>query len=147
VIPADPLFEARVRASFARQGFMRTLGAELLRVEPGLVEIAMPFSAALTQQHGFVHAGAVSSILDTACGYAASTLMPAAAGALTVEFKVNLLSPALGERFVALARVVKAGRTITVTQAEVHALQADARKLVATMTGTIMTVYRDGVQA
>lgn len=147
MIPADPSFESRVRDSFARQGFMRTLAAELLRVEPGLVEIGMPFSAALTQQHGFVHAGAVSSILDTACGYAASTLMPASAGVLTVEFKVNLLAPAQGERFVALARVLKAGRTITVTQAEAHALQADTRKLVATMTGTLMTVYREGVQA
>jgi uncharacterized protein (TIGR00369 family) len=110
----DPAFEARVRASFARQGVMTTIGARLTRVAAGAVEIELPFRSDLTQQHGFVHAGVITTIADSACGYAAFSLMPAEASVLTVEYKVNLLAPARGDRFVARGRVVKPGRTLTV---------------------------------
>jgi uncharacterized protein (TIGR00369 family) len=106
--PEAPDIEARVRASFARQRVMRTLGAELAVIGPGRVEIELPFREDLTQQHGFIHAGIVSAIADSACGYAAFTLMPARAAVLTVEFKINLLAPAKGERLVARARAVRA---------------------------------------
>src|SRR5688572_3883733 len=104
---------ARVRASFDKQSFMRTLGASLIRVAPGEVEIAMPVAGHLCQQHGFVHAGAVASIADSACGYAALSLMAPGVGVLTAEFKINLVAPASGERLLARGRVVKAGRTLT----------------------------------
>jgi len=139
--PADPGFEARVRASFARQAFMATLGARLAVVEPGRVVIAMPYRSDLAQQHGFVHAGAVAAIADSACGYAALSLMRADVAVLSVEFKVNLLKPAAGEEFVAEARVVRAGRTLSVCTAEVVARGADgATATVALMTGTMMAV-------
>ena len=139
--PADPAFAERVRASFARQAFMATLGARLTAVEPGRVAIAMPYRADLAQQHAFVHAGAIAAIADSACGYAALTLMPAGAAVLSVEFKVNLLKPAAGEEFVAEARVVRAGRTLSVCTAEVVAHGADgATATVALMTGTMMAV-------
>ena len=111
--PPDAAFEARVRASFARQAFMATLGAELARVEPGQVTIELPFRADLTQQGGFLHAGVLASIADSACGYAALTLMPPGAGVLSVEFKINLMKPATGSRFRAVGSVVRAGRTLT----------------------------------
>jgi uncharacterized protein (TIGR00369 family) len=137
---------ARVRASFDRQGLMRTLGATLGAVSPGAVEIALAPGPAVSQQHGFVHAGAVSAIADSAAGYAALTLMPPGAGVLTAEFKINLLAPAAGERIVARGRVVKAGRTLTLAQAEVFS-QGDGReKLVALLTATLMAVQgRDGI--
>ncbi|HEU4988144.1 MAG TPA: PaaI family thioesterase [Gemmatimonadaceae bacterium] len=143
VTPRDPAFEARVRASFARQTFMATLGATLEAVRPGEVVIALPFREALTQQHGFLHAGAVSAVVDSACGYAALTLMPAGAAVLSVEFKVNMLAPAAGRRFAAIGRVRKAGRTITVCEGEMRAFSDDGPaegKLVALMQGTMMTV-------
>ncbi len=138
----DPDFEARVRGSFARQAFMATLGATLNLVRPGEVVIGLPFHEALTQQHGFLHAGAVSSVVDSACGYAALSLMPPGAAVLSVEFKVNMLAPAAGRRFEAVGRVRKAGRTITVCEGELRAF-ADGDEtgtLVALMQGTMMTV-------
>jgi len=144
-VPADPNFESRVRDSFARQAFMATLGARLTVVEPGRVAIAMPYRADLTQQHAFVHAGALATIADSACGYAALTLMPPGAAVLSVEFKVNLLKPAAGEEFVAEARVVRAGRTLTVCTAEVTAHARDgATATVALMTGTMMALHDRG---
>lgn len=138
--PADPQFVERVRASFDRQAFMATIGALLTRVEPGIVEIRLPFRADLTQQHGFVHAAAVAAIADSACGYAALTLMPAGTGVLSIEYKVNLLAPAQGEALVARARVIRPGRTITVCQADVAAVAAGAERAVATMVATMMTI-------
>ena len=120
-VPKVEDFAERVRASFARQNVMATIGASLVRAEPGEAEIAMPVAAQLCQQHGFIHAGIVTTLADTACGYAAFSLMPASAGVLTAEFKVNLLAPAAGERLVAIGRVVKPGRTLTVAQGEVFA--------------------------
>jgi uncharacterized protein (TIGR00369 family) len=143
--PADPAFESRVRASFGRQRFMATLGATLDRVAPGEIEIRLPFRDDLTQQHGFLHAGATTTIVDTACGYAALTLMPADAAVLSVEFKVNLLAPAQGDAFVARARVLKPGRTLFVTTGDVVAIQAGSERLVATMLATVMTVRGRGI--
>ena len=140
--PADPDFERRCRASFDRQPAMTTLGIRLVEVAPGRVVAEMDHRADLTQQHGFLHAGIVSTALDTACGYAAFTLMPADAGVLTIEFKVNLLAPARGPELWFEGSVTKPGRTISVVDA--RAFQQGpggaGRKLVATMTATIMTV-------
>jgi uncharacterized protein (TIGR00369 family) len=145
-IPKDPAFEARIRASFDKQGLMKTLGASLLRVVPGAVDIALSPGPAVSQQHGFVHAGAVAAIADTAAGYAALTLMPPGAGVLTTEFKINLVAPASGERILARGRIVRAGRTLTLAQSEVFAENAGREKLVALLTATLMTIEgRDGV--
>ncbi|KMO40923.1 phenylacetic acid degradation protein PaaI [Methylobacterium aquaticum] len=142
----DQTPEARVRASFERQGLMRTLGASLGTVSPGTVEIALVPGPAVSQQHGFVHAGAVSAIADSAAGYAALTLMPPGAGVLTAEFKINLLAPAAGTRILARGRVVKAGRTLTLAQAEVFAEAQGGERLVALLTATLMAVQgRDGI--
>ena len=135
----DDGFEPRVRASFARQRVMETIGAVLTRVDPGAVEIALPFRADLTQQHGFIHAGIVATILDSACGYAAFSLMPADVAVLTVEYKINLLRPAKGDRLVARARVVRPGKTLTVCAGDVVA-HAGAENVVATMLATVMAV-------
>lgn len=136
----------RVRTSFAKQGLMATLGATLHEVAPGKVEIALVPGPAVSQQHGFVHAGAVSAIADSAAGYAALSLMPADAGVLTTEFKINLLAPAAGDKIVARGRVVKAGRTLTLAQAEVFAVSGGQEKLIALLTATLMTVKgRDGI--
>jgi uncharacterized protein (TIGR00369 family) len=139
-VPRSARFEARVRESFARQQLMETIGARLSTVAPGEVQIELPFRADLTQQHGFLHAGIVTTIADTACGYAALTLMPDDADVLSVEFKTNLLSPARGESLLARARVVRAGRTLTVCAADVFARQGGEEKVVATMLATIMNV-------
>ena len=136
----DPNFERRVRESFARQRLMRTLGAALTLVEAGVVEIELPYRADLTQQHGFLHAGVIASVLDSACGYAAFSLMPADAAVLSVEFKVNLLAPARGERLLARAEVKRAGRTVTVCTADAFAVEGGRSKVVATMLGTMMCV-------
>jgi len=138
--PRDPQFEQRVRESFARQGAMETLGACLTRIEAGAVDIELPWALTLTQQHGFVHAGMVATALDSACGYAAFTLMPADAAVLTIEFKINLLAPAQGQNFRMEGRVLKPGRTITVCEGRAYALQDGHEKLVATMGCTLMTV-------
>lgn len=139
-VPRDPDYEARVRRSFAKQRVMETIGARLVRVAPGEVDIELPFREDLTQQDGFLHAGIVGTVLDSAAGYAAFTLMPADAGVLSIEFKVNLLAPARGERVIARARVVRAGRTITVCTADAFAVQDGAERHVSTMTATMMTV-------
>jgi uncharacterized protein (TIGR00369 family) len=135
-------FEQRVRADFAKQRFMATLGAELRSVQPGDVVIELIPRPELTQQNGYAHAGVIASIADSACGYAAYTLMPADSDVLSVEFKLNLLSPATGDRLIARARVVRAGRTITVCQADVYALRSTSERHVATMTATMMRVIR-----
>lgn len=144
---ADADFEDRVRDSFERQNAMQTIGARLTNVTPGMVEIEMDFSEKLTQQHGFLHAGVISTAMDSACGYAAFTLMPENAAVLTIEFKVNLLAPGKGERFLFRGAVTKPGRTIIVADGQAYAFTADGEaKLIATMTGTMMTVIgRDGM--
>ncbi len=144
--PRDPDFEQRVRASFARQLFMTTLGARLERVVPGEVVIGVPFDASLTQQHGFLHAGAVTAVIDSACGYAALSLMPPGTAVLSVEFKLNLLVPAIGEHFRGIGRVLRAGRTLTVCSGELRAVQVTGDVVVAVMQGTMMTVRdREGL--
>lgn len=142
--PRNPQFESRVRQSFARQKVMSTLGARLEKVEPGRVEIEFGYHPDFTQQHGFLHAGVVATVLDSACGYAAFSLMDADSAVLTVEYKVNLVAPAQGESFKAVAQVVKSGRTLSVCRGEAH---GDG-KLVALMTGTIMAIRdRPGVES
>jgi len=129
-----------VRATFARQLYMTTIGAELVRVAPGEIDIALPFRADLTQQHGYLHAGVVTAIVDTACGCAAYTLMPAGSGVLSVEYKVNLLAPSVGERMLARGRVLRPGRTLTVCSGEVVAITEDGgeEKTVVAMLATMM---------
>lgn len=134
----DSAIEDRVRASFARQRLMQTLGAELSSIRDGVVEIELPYREDLTQQHGYLHAAAVSAIVDSACGYAAMTRMPPEAEVLSVEFKVNLLAPALGERFVAVGRVIRSGRTLTVCSGEAHAERNGVRKLICVMQATMI---------
>src|SRR6266704_3642474 len=118
----NPSFAAEIRASFAKQSVMELIGAKLSRIEPGVVEITLPYRADLAQQHGYLHAGVVTTIADSACGYAAFTLMPAGSNVLSVEFKVNLLRPAQGVEFVTRAEVIKAGRTLTVVRADVFGI-------------------------
>jgi uncharacterized protein (TIGR00369 family) len=141
----DPEFERRVRGSFDRQRFMGTLGARLARVEPGEVDIELTSRDELTQQHGFLHAGALATVADSACGYAALSLMPPGAAVLSIEFKINMLAPAKGDRVVAHGRVLRAGKTITVCRGDVIAHSADGERLVATMVGTMMTVRDRGI--
>lgn len=144
--PKDPDFRERVAASFRRQTVMQTLGIEIARLDAGEIELTMPFSQPFTQQHGFIHAGIIATALDSACGYAAFSLMPADAAVLTVEFKTNLLAPAKGERFVFRGRVIKPGRTLTFCEAGAFAVDAASERLIATMTGTLMAVFdRAGV--
>jgi uncharacterized protein (TIGR00369 family) len=139
-VPADPDYGARVRASFDRQGAMRLIGARLLELQPGYCAIELPYREDLTQQHGYVHAGIVSAIVDSAGGYAGFSLFPGDASVLTVEYKVNLLAPAFGERLVAEARVVKPGRTLAITRGEVYAEAAGKRTLCALMQQTLMVM-------
>lgn len=145
---AEPGFEQRVSDSFARQAVMATLGARLDSVAPGRVAIVMQHRPELTQQHGFLHAGIVSTALDSACGYAAFSLMPADAAVLTIEFKVNLLAPARGPGFRFEAEVAKAGRTISVVDGSAWQVdEAGGRTRIATMTATVMTVRgREGLK-
>ncbi len=138
--PRDPHYLQRVRESFAQQQAMHTLGARLEHIAPGAVDIGLDWAEALTQQHGFLHAGMVSAALDSACGYAAFTLMVPDAEVLTIEFKINLLAPARGERFRMEGRVIKPGRTITVAEGRAYALADGQEKLVATMGCTLMAV-------
>ncbi len=136
--PLDPDFEQRVRNSFARQGAMRLIGAQLGRVEPGRVDIELPFREDLSQQHGFFHAGITSTVADSAGGYAAYTLFPADSSVLTVEFKINLIAPAQGEKLIATGRVKKAGRTLTICEFEVAAIQGGRGKTCALGLQTLM---------
>ncbi len=138
--PKNPDFERLVRESFSKQRAMSTLGASLTRVEAGHVEIELPYQESLTQQHGFLHAGVVTAVLDSSCGYAAFTLMPPGAGVLSVEFKVNLLAPARGDILVARGRVLRPGRTITVCQADGFMRTGTREVPIATLLGTMMTV-------
>jgi uncharacterized protein (TIGR00369 family) len=142
--PKDLRFEERVRASFGRQQAMSTLDIKIIRLEPGGIELGMPFLPQFTQQHGFVHAGVISTALDSACGYAAFSLMTADMAVLTVEFKTNLLAPAAGEYFRFYASVIKPGRTLTVCEAHAVAHKSGSSKLIATMTGTLMAVSERG---
>jgi uncharacterized protein (TIGR00369 family) len=136
----------RIRVSFSKQGLMSTLGASVGGISPGAVEIVIRPSPAISQQHGFVHAGAVSAIADSAAGYAALSLMPAGMGVLTTEFKINLVAPAVGERIIARGRVVKPGRTLTLVQTEVFAESQGQEKLIALLTATMMSIEgRDGI--
>jgi uncharacterized protein (TIGR00369 family) len=134
----NPDFERAVRDSFALQGLMATLGAELLRIGPGRVEIALATRPELSQQHGYLHAGAIAAAVDSACGYAAMTLMPPERDVLSVEFKLNLLAPAAGARFVAWGEVVRSGRTLTVCRGGLHAAGDDAP--LALMQATMIAV-------
>jgi uncharacterized protein (TIGR00369 family) len=133
----NPAFAEEVRKSFAEQSIMQVISAELTRVEPGMVEISLPYRRDLTQQDGYLHAGIITTIADSAAGYAAYSLMPAGSGVLSVEFKVNLLRPAQGERFVARAEVIKPGKNLTVVRADVFGIQGTERTLVATLLGTM----------
>ena len=138
----NPSFADEITQSFAKQTIMGLIGAELTRVEPGIVEITLPYRADLAQQHGYLHAGIVTTIADSACGYAAYSLMPPNSEVLSVEFKVNLLRPAKGETFTAVAEVVKAGKTLTVVRADVFGVDGDRRELVATMLGTMICLSK-----
>jgi uncharacterized protein (TIGR00369 family) len=141
-VAQDEGFEERVRSSFARQKLMSTIGAELLRVAPGEADIELKFRDDLTQQHGYLHAGVVASIADSACGYAAFSLMPEDAEVLSIEYKINLLAPARGERITARSRVARPGRTITVCTCDVFALSDGKETLVATMLATMIALRR-----
>ena len=143
MIPQDPDYAARVRTSFGRQKAMALLGAQMTQVEPGITEIVLPFREDLTQQHGFVHAGLITAVVDSACGYAALSLMPSGVGVLTIEFKVNLLNPAAGERFLIRGQVVKPGRTIMVCTCEVVAERIDGTRQTVALMQTTMMVVRD----
>lgn len=134
----NPNYAAEVESGFARQGVMKTLGAYLISLAPGQVEIGVDYRSDLTQQHGYLHAGVITTIVDSACGFAAHTLMPPGSGVLTVEYKVNFMAPASGEQFIAVGRVVKAGRTLTVCNGEVFAVQNGERKTIALMQTTMM---------
>ena len=138
--PRDPDFEARVRASFARQNFMELIGARVLAVAPGAVEIELPLRRELEQQHGFAHAGVAWAIADSAAGYASQSLMAPDEGVLTVELKINLLAPARGGRLIARGRVERAGRRLTVARADVYAVAGGTETHVATAMGTFMAM-------
>lgn len=140
-------YDDRVRESLSRQNALTLLGARLIRVEPGLVVLEIAHDDRLTQQHGFIHAGITTTMLDSACGYAAFSLMPADAGVLTVELKTSLLAPADGETFVFEGRVLKAGRTLSFCEGRAYAHKQGQERLIATMSATMMTVTgRSGVQ-
>lgn len=146
-IPKDPHYDRRTRASFERQAAMKTIGAFLAAIDPGRVVIELPYSEALTQQHGFLHAGMIATALDSACGYAAFTLMPHDAGVLTIEYKINLVAPGRGQLFRMVGEVVRPGRTITVVEGRAFAVDDGKDKLIATMTATEMTITgRDDVK-
>jgi len=139
----NPAFAEEIRRSFAQQAVMNLIGAELSRVEAGLIEINLPYRSDLTQQNGYLHAGIVTTIVDSACGYAAYTLMPEGADVLSVEFKMNMLRPARGQKFVARAEVIKPGRTLTVARGDVFGVdEAGKEELIATMLATLICLSR-----
>ena len=139
--PKDPDFKARITQSFGEQAVMQHINASLIDIDAGQVEIGFPYQLQLTQQDGFIHAGISSTIMDSACGYAAFTLMPVEARVLTIEFKINLLAPAAGDSFRAVGKVRKPGRSVFVAEAELYATSNGTDKLVATMVGTLMAMY------
>ncbi|MEM1298595.1 MAG: PaaI family thioesterase [Pseudomonadota bacterium] len=136
----NPDYEAEARASFAAQAMMTELGVEIEALAPGAITLSMPFNTRFTQQHGFLHGAVPSSVLDTACGFAAYTLMPPGSGVLTVEYKVSMLAPAKGERFRFEGRVVKPGRTLIFTEGEAFAIAEGVEKRISTLTATMMVV-------
>ena len=136
----DPDYEERVRRTFANQPALGTFGITLARIEPGALELRMLYDARLSQQNGFLHGGVVSAGLDTSCGLASYTLMPAHADILTVEFKINLLAPAKGQTFRFVGNVVKPGRTLVVSEGHAYASNDGREKLIATMSATMMTM-------
>ncbi len=136
--PGD--FRQRIRQSFSRQGAMDMLGAELAQVEQAMVEIEMPFDQRLTQQHGFLHAGVISAALETTCTYAAYTTIAPEESVLTIEFKVNLMSPGRGERFLFRGEITKPGSTIIVADGRGYAIGDGPAKLIASMTSTMMII-------
>lgn len=139
-------FRQRIRQSFERQAAMATIGAELTRVEHGMIEIEMPFDVKLTQQHGILHAGIISAALDSACGFAAYSVIDPDASILTIEFKVNLMSPGRGDRFLFRGEVTKPGTTIIVADGRAYAITDGPAKLIASMTGTMMVIRgREGI--
>jgi uncharacterized protein (TIGR00369 family) len=138
--------DRRVRESFERQRFMDLIGAKLAEVGEGRVEIELPADERLTQQHGFLHAAVVAAAVDSACGYAALTLMPAETAVLTVEYKINLLAPAAGERLIARGRVVRAGRTLTTCAGDAFMVVDGAERQIATVTATMMCVRERGLE-
>jgi len=143
--PKDPRFAEKVARSFARQKLMTLIGASISAIAPGTVRIDMPYNDDVTQQHGFLHGGIVAALADSACGYAALTLLPADAAILTVEYKINFLSPAFGDAFYAIGQVKKAGSTLTYTAADVVAVTGDTEKTVAALVATMMTVKNRGI--
>jgi uncharacterized protein (TIGR00369 family) len=138
--PPDPEFETRVRSSFSRQGIMQYLGAELAGVRPGYCEVRLPYKPELSQQHGYFHGGVIGTIADSAGGYAAFTLMPADSGVLTVEYKLNLLAPGDGEQLIARGEVIKPGRSLMVSRADVMVRKHGRERLCATLLQTLMTM-------
>ena len=136
--PNSPEFIERVRLSSEQQAFLKLIGARPRKIAAGEVEVSLPFREDLTQQHGYVHAGVITTLADVACGYAAYTLMPADSQVLSVEFKVNLLRPAVGDYFVARARVLKRGKTLTVAQADVFSFSSEGERQVAIMLATLI---------
>lgn len=140
LLPPDPNFESRVRASFSQQGMLTTLGAQIGLLRAGEIHLTAPYDARFTQQDGFLHAGVVTTLMDSACGYAAYSLMPAASRVLSVEFKVNLLSPARGDRFRAEGRVIKSGRTLTVCEGKLFSIEKEEESLCAIMQATMICI-------
>lgn len=132
--------QERIAASFNSQGLMATLGAHLVSVADGEVQIALPFSERLSQQHGYVHAGAITSVVDSACGYAALTKAPPEYEVVTAEFKINFLRPAIGERFLAIGKVQNSGKLLTVCTGEVRAISGTTRKVIAIIQATIVNI-------
>jgi uncharacterized protein (TIGR00369 family) len=137
-----PGYEDRIQSNFDRQQVMKLIGARLVKVTAGEVHIELPYNQALTQQNGYIHAGILATLVDSACGYAAHSLMPPNSGVLSIEFKVNFLSPAIGDVFLGVGKVIKAGRTITVCSGEVFAFENGVYNLVTAMQATMMSVVK-----
>jgi uncharacterized protein (TIGR00369 family) len=140
--PIDPNYEARIRSSFEKQGVMKTIGASLVKIAPGEVVIEFSYDPSLAQQHGYIHAGVLTTVVDSACGYAAYTLMPADSEVLSIEYKVNFMSPARGETFKGIGKVLRSGRTITVCSGDVVAVEGCKERVVATMLAPMISVAK-----
>ena len=140
--PIDPDYETRVLSSFKKQPVMKTIGAHLVKMSPGEVVIEFSYDQSLTQQNGYIHAGIVTTVVDSACGYAAYTLMPADSDVLTIEYKINFMSPAKGETFRGIGKVLKSGRTLTVCAGDVVAIEDGKERVVATMQATMICLAK-----